>query len=256
MKNNEKIFKKGSTTYYYSSLFFPKHVKDDVTKLYAYVRTMDDYVDNTEPKIKKLKSMWSLTKKAWIGKRVNNTIVKDFIFVAKKYKFEWEWIEAFYNAMKKDLTKKKYRNFSELEQYMYGSAEVIGLMMARILNLPKKTHETAMLQGKAMQLLNFIRDIKEDNALGRAYLQPPKNIDWEAYIRKEIDRYYTIQKEAAMGYAYIPKRFLVPIKTAADMYLWTAKRIYKNPSIIFEKKLKPSKSRILFHLIKNALLLK
>ncbi len=173
--------------------------------------------------------------------------------------------------MESDLHKKTYDTFEELETYMYGSADVIGYMMAAIMGLPKEAYIYAGLQGKAMQLINFVRDIKEDLELGRVYLpqvdmakynvhslittSPPELESIKGLIRFEIDRYFAIQSEAEKGYKYIPKQYLIPIKTAADMYKWTAEQLYKDPLIVFKKKVKPSKTRIFATIINHFILL-
>ncbi|WP_276308956.1 phytoene/squalene synthase family protein [Sphaerochaeta halotolerans] len=113
--------------------------------------------------------------------------------------------------------------------------------------------------GRAMQYINFIRDIAEDNGLGRRYLplldtplealsekEAKKNPEaFSAFIRREIERYQGWQKEAAKGYSYIPRRYRIPIMTATDMYCWTASQIAKDPFIVFESQVKPPKFRIL-----------
>ena len=60
-------------------------------------------------------------------------------------------------------------------------------------------------------------------------------------------------EKGQQGYAYIPKKYLVPIKTAADAYLWTAKKIYQDPLVIYRQKIKPSKIRIFYFGLKNLL---
>ena len=74
-----------------------------------------------------------------------------------------------------------------------------------------------------------------------------------AFIRKQIDQYFAWQREAEQGYRYIPKRYLVPIKTASDMYVWTARQIAADPFVVFEKKVKPSKGRVLLTALANLL---
>jgi phytoene synthase len=141
--------------------------------------------------------------------------------------------------------KKNYKSYAELKKYMYGSAEVIGLMMAQIMNLPEKSYKYAQAQGRAMQLINFIRDLDEDRQLGRNYLAYSTPIS-------ELRRYARIQNLASLGYQYIPKRYLIPIKTASDMYGWTAAKIMKDPSILYRKKIKPKPIRVVAQLVYNA----
>jgi len=253
---NQSIFKKGSTTYYYSSLFFQGQVKQDVFSLYAYVRVVDDFVDSLTPQLTDLERVWKETLDAWNGRPAADPVVRQFIELAKRKHFQWEWIEAFWQAMRSDLTKKSYDSLSELEEYMYGSAEVVGYMMVKVLDLPKEAMTAARLQGKAMQLLNFIRDVDEDEKLGRKYLvykDAWKNDKqkWSSVIHKYLDTYFKVQQQAEKGYKYIPKQYLIPIKTAADMYKKTAKIIQANPDIVWQRKVKPKKWEVIVELIKN-----
>jgi phytoene synthase len=61
----------------------------------------------------------------------------------------------------------------------------------------------------------------------------------------QLDRYHTWQRQAAEGYHYIPRRYRTPLQTAAGMYTWTAKQITANPHIVYERKVKPSKWRVM-----------
>ncbi|MCD8484312.1 phytoene/squalene synthase family protein [Candidatus Woesebacteria bacterium] len=250
------IFKEGSVTYFYSSRFFPPAILRKISSLYAYVRVIDDIMDTTKYNKKQLEIFWQQTQNAWSGEAVTNSVVQDFIQLAKTHAFEWEWIEAFWSSMRQDQTKSHYDTYQELEEYMYGSAEVIGLMMARILKLPKKAEHAARLQGRAMQFVNFIRDVGEDVHLHRNYLGYSQEIAndpelWATFIRQQIDHYWQMQQEAEKGYRFIPRQYLIPIKTAADMYGWTARRIYDNPSIVWRRQLKPRPWSVMFTLLKN-----
>jgi 15-cis-phytoene synthase len=258
--SNKNIFRKGSTTYYYSSLFFKGQVKRDVFALYAYVRMVDNCVDKLPQDIEGFEWLWSETVSQWNGNSGEMKVVSDFIELAKRKNYSWEWIEAFWDSMRNDLKKNKYK-FHELEKYIFGSAEVVGLMMARILDLPDASLKYAQLQGKAMQYINFIRDVKEDEELGRNYLGYSKKVRkdkrlWIKFIRERVAEYEMIQKEAEKGYQFIPKKYLIPIKTAADMYNWTAREIYDNPWAVWDKTIKPNKRQVVSKLIKNTISIK
>jgi phytoene synthase len=120
-----------------------------------------------------------------------------------------------------------------------------------------------------MQYINFIRDISEDLSLGRRYL-PLVGSSLETlerdYVREHVNEFYSFlrhhldlyqrwQTEAERGYSLIPKRYLIPIKTASDMYGWTARQIEKNPLVVYTRKVKPPKARIMLQVIYNALAL-
>jgi phytoene synthase len=164
-----------------------------------------------------------------------------------------------------DTEKSCYDTLEETLQYIYGSAEVIGLFMARIMELPREAEHYAMMLGRAMQYINFIRDIDEDLELGRRYLPLERSGLTElsgeevrrhphrfaAFIREHLRRYNEWQAEAEKGYRYLPRRYLVPIKTAADMYAWTGRIIRNDPEVVFRRKVKPGRWRIVLRGVGN-----
>lgn len=241
-KEYREIFRKGSKTYFHSCLFFPKKVRDEVSILYVFVRKIDDLVDSVPQKKAEFYRQWKLFNKKQI---TGIDYLDDFKKLVAKTKIDKEWVEAFWKSMELDLIKKVYQSLEELEEYMYGSAEVIGLMMAKIMKLPKSADETARKLGKAMQYANFIRDVDEDQKMGRNYLGVKDKDDFVKRLAVLKNRFFQWQSEAEVGYRYLPKRYLIPIKTAAEMYKWTIETIGKNPAIVFEKKVKPGRERIM-----------
>jgi phytoene synthase len=269
VSREKELFKAGSTTYYWSSVFFPENTRHDVFKLYSFVRVADNFVDAV-PQDKKsfvqLKKSWQKICKDGNppSKKLSSDIrlvVQNMYDVYKKYEFDQEWVDAFLVAMESDISKKTYKTLEETKGYMYGSAEVIGLMMAKIIGVPEQGYEAAKLQGRAMQYINFIRDIAEDNNLGRQYfavselhkygLPSTKMSDayrhpaaFREFIEAQLAYYNQWQAEASKGFKYIPHSQRIALRTAVDMYNWTAAAIAKNPFIVFDKKIKPSKSRV------------
>lgn len=262
----QKIFKKGSVTYYYSSLYFPKHIREDVFTLYAYVRTADNFVDTIPQKKKDFYKFKELSCKAFEkNKLTGNKVIDDFACLLKNRNIPKKYVYSFLTAMESDITKRKYKSFKDLNLYMYGSANVIGLIMAHIMQLPKESQKYAELLGKAMQYVNFIRDINEDISLGRIYIPHSElithNLTYNEFlqhtnvskmkelIRSQINIFRNIQAEAEKGFKYIPTRYRIPIQTASNLYKWTADKIYNDPMIVFAKKVKPSP----YHVMKEAL---
>jgi phytoene synthase len=260
--NSKEVFAKGSKTYYNASKFFPKNTRKEVTTCYAFVRIVDDFVDDIPPKPKEFNKWDALWQQSWNGKKSNIQTIDNFVFLAKKKGFEKEWVTSFFKSMRFDLDNEICKNKQDSIDYMYGSAEVIGLMMAKILNLSKESLPYAGVLGRSMQYINFIRDIDEDNNLKRRYLPGsyslnPKTIKQKnkfiTQIRKEIQQYYVWEKKGSKGYKFISYAPRVAIMTASDMYKWTAHKIEKNPLVVFERKVKPSKTRILFTGLKNCI---
>ena len=338
------IFKKASKTYFYSSLFFPKKIREQINILYAFVRTADDFVDSipsnssgffafknyylqnskTNSKIenptnlqKKVTNLVNLRQKKlemqannqnsnkspkinqlidkientnlnselnfklkikeenlqdWKNKKNEKNIVKNlefwqkivlaFVDLEEKLEFEKSWTLAFLKSMENDLSVRIYPTIKETCEYIYGSASVIGFFMAKILKLPTESYEYAAFLGQSFQYINFIRDIAEDLELGRCYF--PQNLlkecnlqslelsetsqkrgEFQKFAKICLNQYEDWQTEAEKGFRFFPKKYKIAIKTASDMYKWTAKIIAKDPFIVYQKKIKPQKRRVL-----------
>lgn len=269
-KNSQEytIFKQASKTYFTASIFFPAKIKEEIFSLYAFVRTADNLVDKKDKSYQEFLEF----KEDYLAHTGHNPIVANFLKLEAKHKFDPEWTKAFLDSMEIDFCLEEYQHIDELNRYIYGSAEVIGLYIARILELPVEANQFAQSLGKAMQLANFIRDIHEDQALGRTYI-PQEDLAhfgladlqdatvegnedaFKNLIHYEIARYHQWQAEAEAGYKYLPKKLLVPIKTAADIYKWTIDKISRDPLVIYRRQVKPNKVRILIQALKNLLLL-
>ncbi|MCJ7570535.1 MAG: phytoene/squalene synthase family protein [Candidatus Thermoplasmatota archaeon] len=262
------IFQQGSKTMFYSSIFLPKKIRYDVFILYGFVRKADNLVD-TMPQDKegfyKFRQNYEQAKN---GIKTGDIVIDSFVELAKRKNFDPKWTEAFLDSMEMDLTKKTYYTLDETLEYVYGAAEVIGLYMVNILNLDKKLYIYARYLGRALQFINTIRDIAEDLEFGRSYIPLSdldhyklESLDYEytkqhperfsSFIKGQIARYSHWQEMAEKGYKYIPKRYLISVKTASDMYNWTAEQILKKPFIVYEWKVKPRIIKILTNIVKN-----
>ena len=257
----KRIFKQGSKTYFYASIFFPPDVKEDVFRLYSFVRKADDYVDCVPQQKQEFYGLRDMYRRSLRDEETGNPVIDGFRELMVKREFEPSWVEAFLDSMEADLYIKSYETIEKLKTYLYGSAEVVGLMMAKILGLDPESHTSARYLGSAMQYVNFIRDISEDLWLGRNYfprkeytengltsLEPShaygNQEGFKRFIRTQLSRYFRWQEIAEEGFSYIPKRYLIPVKTASEMYKWTARVIHRDPFIVYERKVKPSVTRI------------
>ena len=238
--------------------------------LYGFVRTADDFVDAQPQKRQEFLRFRRGFDAARKGEDQENPIIGHFLDLMKRKHFAEEWVLAFLDSMQMDLEKSVYITLQETEHYIHGSAEVIGFMMASLMDLDRESFPYAGMLGKAMQYINFIRDIREDLELGRCYLPREEMESWglaslesdEAekrapafrdFIRSQIHRYRGWQEEAEQGFRFLPRDYLIPIKTASDMYAWTAHRIENDPLIVYRKKVKPSKARVYSAGIRNML---
>ncbi len=256
-----RVFRNGSKTYFNSSRFFPEPVRSEVSILYAFVRKADDYVDAIPQEVEAFHAFEDRYRRAANGEITGDTVVDQFAELARRKGIEPAWIEAFLESMRMDLDKAAYESVEEIDNYIYGSAGVVGLMMAQILGLDRRAQPYAERLGAAMQYVNFIRDVAEDQELGRTYLPTGemKQLGLSSlaeeevrrrtgpflrFMRAQVDRYLIWQAEAEQGFSFIPPRYRVAIMTASAMYKWTARRIRRNPFVVYRKKVKPSLVRI------------
>lgn len=268
-KETKEIFKEGSKTFYTSSLFFPKQVRSNVAILYSFVRIPDDYIDQRPQQKEKYfefkeEAMNSLKN----GKDSDIEVINMFKDLFERKNFEIEWIEAFFNSMEMDFNELEIETEKELLEYIHGSSEIIGLMMSRILDLPEESEQYAAKLGRAFQMINFIRDVDEDIRLNRQYI-PNEDLEKhnleslnEDYVRNNEEKFVELMKEQIKKYRkwdnegreglkYMEKKYAVPIRTSADMYIWTSRKIEEDPFIVYDKKIKPSKIKILIRGLMN-----
>jgi phytoene synthase len=168
------IQKKYSTSYYLATLLFPKKMKDATFALYGFVRTADELVDSApsvEQATKDIDQWIHDWQEALRENNSTNEVIREMLAVVDTYKIPHELVDAFNNAMKADTTVSRYATYEELTQYMYGSAAVIGEMMSYIIGFTGDALPHARALGEAMQMTNFLRDIKEDfEKRGRIYI--------------------------------------------------------------------------------------
>ena len=261
------ILRTHSVTYYNSTRLFPNHIQPAVFALYAWVRTADELVDNprSDPikALEKFEKLYEQTKKTGKGPDRTTNI---FIKLAQAREFGDRWPNAFLESMKLDLNHPAYKTPEELECYIFGSAEVIGLMMARIMGVEKKYDDAARRLGYWMQEVNFLRDIREDyDVRNRTYVPTSKLKQFgltqknmfDTFKRKKLlklikseaqrllDQIPTLKKELL----YIPKESRMAVDLSVQLYSWTISRIRQNPSIPLNEQLKPSRVTIMQKLL-------
>ena len=254
----KRVFQKGSKNFHSSSLLFPRRLQHDITALYAFVRTADNFVDSIPQQTSNFNQFRQEYQHALQRGTSHHPIIAAFAELVRRRNFDPQWIEAFFESMYMDLHKKRYHSEQEILQYIYGSAEVIGLCILRIMNASPTLEQSACLYGRALQYINFIRDINEDNKLGRTYLPVAEynlpNLSYESalrypqrfqeFMRAQLARYHLWFQQGAQGLAHLAYRYRLAIGTAGCLYNWVAARISANPLIVYRRKVKPSRPLI------------
>jgi len=167
-----------SKSFYFASRFLPADQRKSVAALYAVCRLSDDIVDEAPEGITNDQIHYELDKlKQTITKLANgysstNPILRAFGDTLRRHKIPVDYMHELIEGVRMDLTKNEYYSENELDLYMFRVASTVGLMMTHIFldNPAPRTLARAADLGKAMQLTNILRDIKEDYERGRIYL--------------------------------------------------------------------------------------
>lgn len=97
-KTIHSIFKRGSKTYYYSTIFFPKEVKKDVFTLYSFLRKADDYVDAIPQDVSEFYEFWKRYETAMNGEKSGDIVVDSFAELSSRKGFDPSWANAFFKV--------------------------------------------------------------------------------------------------------------------------------------------------------------
>jgi phytoene synthase len=169
-------------TYYLATLLLPPHKRPHVHALYGFARHVDDLVDDLDPALTADQRAdrltdWSenfLADLEWGA--TSDPVSRAVLHTAEVFAIPHSYFAEFLDSMRADLTVTRYDTFPDLEQYMWGSAAVIGLQMLPILGRRDDDVRWDVLEqhaidlGIAFQLTNFLRDVPEDLKRGRVYL--------------------------------------------------------------------------------------
>jgi phytoene synthase len=162
-------------TYFLATALLPPHKRPWVWALYGFARYADEFVDSlTTPDPAALVAWGSAFTAALRSGTAGDPVGRAMLAAVRRWSIPEETVEAFLGSMRADITTTHYATYADLEEYMYGSASVIGLQMLPVLEpLPGLEEEAAVrarLLGEAFQMANFIRDVGEDLDRGRTYL--------------------------------------------------------------------------------------
>jgi phytoene/squalene synthetase len=210
---SELITKRYSTSFSLGIRVFASEYRSPIYAIYGFVRFADEIVDtfHLADKAVLLNQFRHDTYKAINQKISLNPVLHSFQEVVNTYNIEIELIDAFLDSMEMDLHYVDYDS-EKLKKYIYGSAEVVGLMCLRVFCKESNRYDElktyACSLGSAFQKINFLRDIKSDfDERGRTYfpdldfhnftLEDKLNIEED--IKKEFDHAYIGIKQLPKG---------------------------------------------------------
>lgn len=217
-----------STSFALATKMLAPSIRSDIYNIYGFVRFADEIVDTFHDYDKKrlFEDFEKDMEEAIQSKISLNPILNSFQHTYHKYGIPHHLVESFMKSMRMDLTKKKYETFDEYREYIYGSADVVGLMcLCVFVNGDKEKYEglkeSAMALGSAFQKVNFLRDLKADyEDLNRTYFPNTNFMELDEQSKKRIVN--EIKADFALGYSGITK-----LPEQAKFGVYTAYRYYK-----------------------------
>ncbi|MGC1516640.1 MAG: phytoene/squalene synthase family protein [Maribacter sp.] len=229
-----------STSFALATKMLHPSIRSHIYNIYGFVRFADEIVDTFHDYDKKLlfDKFEQELEDALVDKISLNPILNSFQHTYHYYNIPKHLVDSFMKSMRMDLFKNVYRTDAEYKEYIYGSADVVGLMCLKVFvkgdtasydNLK----ESAMALGSAFQKVNFLRDVKADyEELNRSYFPNTnlKELD-EASKNRIVDE---IKADFQLGYAGIlglPTEAKFGVYTAYKYYFKLLSKLQNTPSL-------------------------
>jgi 15-cis-phytoene synthase len=231
------ITQRYSTSFTLGIKTLDKKIHLPIYAIYGFVRYADEIVDTFHDKDKKmLLDQFKLDTYEAIERGISlNPVLHAFQIMVNRYAIDLELIEAFLKSMEMDLDFKTY-NDSRYHEYIYGSAEVVGLMCLKVFcegdqKMYESLKDPACKLGSAFQKVNFLRDIKSDyEERGRVYFPDVDFNSFDQSIKQLIEE--DIQKDfddALDGIRRLPNSAKLGVKVAYLYYQKLFDKIKKSP---------------------------
>lgn len=263
LKTSAIVTKNYSNSFYLSTLLLDKRVKTAIHSIYGFVRFADEIVDTFHgyDKAYLLQKFETDMHEAIENKISLNPILNSFQWAVNEYGIPMAYIDAFMNSMRMDLTKKEYLTNAETSDYIYGSANVVGLMCLKVFckentKLFGELVHSAEMLGSAFQKVNFLRDLQADiELLERSYFpQFDKNKfdeNLKLQLIAEIEQEFDIALE---GIKRLPGRSQLAIYTAYNYYRKLLIKIkHSEASAILKERIRISNVRKLSIMAQSAI---
>jgi phytoene/squalene synthetase len=247
-----------STSFSLGVSLLKKEFRLPIYAVYGFVRVADEIVDtfHDQNKARKLAEFRKDTYAAIEDGMSTNPILHSFQWVVNEYNIDHQLIEAFLVSMEMDLTQTEY-NLEEFQRYVYGSAEVVGLMCLRVFYKDQDKQYEALIHparklGEAFQKINFLRDIQSDfEERGRFYFPGVEMDSFDNENKKTIED--DIKKdfdEAYLGVKQLNDVSKLGVLVSYTYYLKLFEKIKKtDASNIFKKRYRISNIRKIWILI-------
>jgi phytoene/squalene synthetase len=229
-----------STSFSLGTRLLSNSIRVHIYNIYGFVRFADEIVDSFHEfnKVDLLNRFEDDLTHAISNKISLNPILNSFQFTVNEKKIDIELIKAFLKSMRMDLTKNNYKTKKEYNEYIYGSADVVGLMCLKVFvdgdnSKYEKLKPYAMSLGSAFQKVNFLRDLNADfKNLDRTYF-PDLNLSnfdeaSKLNIINEIEKDFN---HALKGIFMLPESSRLGVYTAYKYYRKLLIKLKNTPSV-------------------------
>ena len=217
------VTKRYSTSFSLAVKMLSTNIRTDIYNIYGFVRFADEIVD-TFHEYDKAQLLVNFEKDYYLSKELGislNPILNSFQQTVSKYNIPDEMVQAFLKSMKADLFKTEYHTKAEYDEYIYGSADVVGLMCLKVFvngnnEMYEELKDAAMRLGSAFQKVNFLRDLKDDfELLNRSYF-PNVDLGQLNTVSKQL---IIDEIEADFEYAYKNGILKLPVEAKFGVYM-------------------------------------
>jgi len=228
-----------STSFSRAVSFLDREIRDAIYSIYGFVRLADEIVDTFHDYDKhRLIDRFERNFYESLNEGISlNPVLNSFQLTVKKYNIDDDLIQAFLKSMKLDLSRLEHTSKDETDEYIYGSAEVVGLMCLKVFvnkdeNLYNELKISARKLGSAFQKVNFLRDLKDDTQdLKRQYFHNLTERKFDEETKAEIIR--DIENDfssSVTGMKKLPRNSRLGVMIAFYYYKNLLKKIKRTPA--------------------------
>lgn len=238
-KCSKTVTESYSTSFSLATKMLDHSIRGDIFNIYGFVRFADEIVDSFHHYSKEdLFNRFENDLHKALEERISlNPILNSFQHTYHRYSIDRALIDAFMQSMRWDLHKKNYLTQEDYKAYIYGSADVVGLMCLKVFvngdnDQYAQLKDSAMALGSAFQKVNFLRDLKDDyECLSRSYFP---NIDLQKFSEKDkmniVEEIETDFKKGLEGIFKLPNKARFGVYTAYKYYSKLLTKLKKTPS--------------------------
>ena len=168
LREAARITRREAKNFYVAFLTLPREERLGIYALYAFFRRADDIADGPGTLEEKQAALAAL--RAGLSLPGDDPVLSALAWAKEKFSIPEELLRAVIDGVGMDLTKARYQTFEELKDYCWHVAAAVGLTVLRVLGAPPEADRPGERFGIGMQLVNILRDVREDLARGRIYL--------------------------------------------------------------------------------------